>query len=252
MSTKPQQHSKFSLQLGFTLLELLLVLGIISVMAAVILPNLSITSGSQMSAALRDFTGALRSSYDSAVLTGKVHRMVLQPKTGAYWTEEAPAVMTGRPPVVVDERADQKAEERVRWLEDLNQAAADPRKADDGKRVYTNRSILVVQRKIFTPLRWTEVDDSMLTRRTLPGQVVFVSARTPAMPEKLEYTKVSEKETAVIYFFPSGEAQQASIQFGVLKDAATIDESGPKQTVVLESLSGQSQIIEGFYEVDFK
>lgn len=227
-------------------------LGIISAIAAIILPNLSITSGSQMSAALRDFTNALRSTYDSAVLTGKVHRMVLQPKTGAYWSEEAPAELTGRPPVVVEEKADQQAEERVRLLEDLNQAAADPRKAADGKRAYTNRSILVVQRKVFMPLKWTEVDDSMLTRRTLPASIVFVSARTPAMSEKLEYTKVTEKETAVIYFFPSGEAQQASIQFGSVKDGTTIDESGPKQTVILESLSGQSQIVEGFYEVDFK
>lgn len=254
MSTKSLRlNNKFIIsRRGFSLLELLLVLGMIGAIASVILPNLAVTNGSQMSSALREITSTLRSTYDSAVLTGRVHRFVVQPRTGTYWSEEAPLSLLGRPPVAIDEKSEQKTEERARLLEDLNHAAAEPRKASDGKREYGNRSLLVAQRKIFMPLKWTVVDDAMLAKRKLSGAVVFVSVRTPEMSEKLEYVKATEKQTAYIYFFPSGEAQQASLQLALLKDPQTIDDGGPKQTVVLESLTGQSQIVEGFYDVDFK
>ena len=78
-------------QTGFSLLEVLLVMAIIASAAAFIIPQLTISDRSAVMAAFREFTGTIRGTYDNALLTGQLHRIVISPKTGEYWTEIAPA-----------------------------------------------------------------------------------------------------------------------------------------------------------------
>lgn len=252
LTHKESPTSRLRFQRGFTLLELLIVLGIIGAVASAILPNLAMSSGSQMSLTLRELTLTMRNTYDSAVLTGRVHRLVIEIKKGVYWAEQAPLGYQGRPPLVQNDEESARAEERARLLEELNQAAADPRKASDGEREYTNRSILVLKRNILSPIRWAEVDDAVLFRRSVPGNVGFVSIFTPAMEEKMEYTTATDKDVAFLYFFPSGEAIPAAIQLAILNGEASFAEDGPRFTVKLDALTGHSEILDGLIDVDFK
>jgi general secretion pathway protein H len=239
---------------GFSLIELLIVMGLIGTIAAILLPNIGLTYGSQMALALRDFSSTIRSVFDSAILTGRSHRLVLDFKTGQYWVEAAPLGYIGRPPRAIDEKDQTSIQEdqRTRLIEELGKAVVEPRKVpDDEKRNYSVRSILVNQRGTLEPIRWSEVSDSVLFRRSLPGSVRFASLATDQMGEKKLRSEFAEKEPGYIYFFPDGLASQAAIQLGIVGDDDTIKDDGIKYTLFLDPLTGRSQLLEGFQDAEF-
>ncbi|MEY4064679.1 MAG: hypothetical protein RIR26_887 [Pseudomonadota bacterium] len=242
---------------GFTLLETILVLALFGAIAALILPNIGLTIDSRMAMALRELTGSLRSTYDQAVLTGRVHRLVLNLRSGEYWVEAAPTGFTGRPSIQTVEKssAEQRAEDsRARLLEDLEKAATEVRKAAGGNedRSYAVRSILVVQRGVLRQTKWGEVEDAILTRRTLPAGLLFWSVATDGMDKPMHYSERREAENAFVYFYPWGEAIRAQIQLASqAPEGGGLDEKSPRNTVVLDALTGQSSILEGLQEADF-
>lgn len=244
---------------GFSLIEVLVVLSIIAAISAAILPNLGMTTGSQMSLALRDLSTNMRATYDSAVLSGRTHRLVIHPTMSEYWAEQAPLGYEGRPPLAesdeVSASAGFNADARVRLLEDFEKELAEPRRSTKAsqadERFYSVRSMLVQQRAALKPLKWSEVDDAVLYKRRLPGDVVFVSAVTDAMNRKLEFQQAGEKDFAYIYFFPSGEVQQSAVQLGVRSGEKDVNMEGPKYTLFLDPLSGHSELVEGFQEPEF-
>lgn len=240
---------------GFSLIEVLIVMGIIAAISAAILPNLGLTPGSQMSLALRDLTNNIRATYDSAVLSGRVHRLVIHPSTSEYWAEQAPLGYEGRPPVAVPSdgaSATFSADARARLTEELDKAASETRKAPkDDERSYTVRSFLVQQRRALAPIKWSEVDDAVLYKRSLPGDVVFNSVVTDAMKDKLEFPNAGEKDFAYVYFFPSGEVQQSALQLGMRKGEKEVDGEAAKFTLYVDPLSGHSELLEGFQDPEF-
>lgn len=255
----PQCSSKqLAFAAGFSLIELLIVLGIFGSLAAIILPNLGLNAGSQVSLSLREFTTTVRATYDAAVTSGRVHRLVLQPKTGEYWAEVAPMGFEGRPPVTVeDSQASDtfKADARARLLEEIDRIAGEPRKANSEssltERSYTPRSVLVQQRRWLKPIKWGEVDDTVLYKRSLAGAVVFAAVNSEVMKNRLDFVAAQPKETAFIYFFPNGTCVQASVQLATLQAENVINDAGPKFTVVVDALTGHSEILEGFQDAEF-
>jgi general secretion pathway protein H len=251
---KNLQHLRTVSEAGFTLIELLVVLGIIGTLAGVVLPNLPMSSGSQIRNAVANFASTARATYDAAILTNRVHRLVLNPKSGEYWAETVPFGFTGR---AGDASLDPnelaaKTEARARLKEELDKAAAEPRKSqEDEKRNYSFRSVLVVRRDVLKTVDWKEVDDPILYRRKLPGSAVFASIITDQMSQPLAYADIKETDRAYIYFFPSGEAQLSSVQIGLINNQKQIVENGAKFTLNVDPLSGRTEVIEGFIEPDF-
>lgn len=241
---------------GFTLLEILLVLGIIGALAGLVFSALPVMSSSQVNQALREVAASCRATYDNAVLEGRLHRLVIKPKTGEYWAEMTPSDADIRPPGGHNQ-GDLKlvdADSRAKWLEELNDAAADAESRSstaDEKRKYGARSILLTRRKVFNPIKWLEIDDQVLYRRVLPGDVAFVSVQTEAMDSPVRFDQAQEDDTVFIFFFPMGVAQRAVIHLGFLEEGNTIAEK-PRFTLKLDAMSGQSEIVDDFEEVDFR
>lgn len=244
-------------QSGFTLLEIILVMAIMGSIASVILPNVGLTVGSRISMSLREIAGTLRSTYDNSVLTGRINRVVFSLRSGEYWVEAAPANFSGRPSV---QGADQSAGEqrqkdyKVRMLEDLDKLFTDQRRAGGGnsERAYSVRSILAVQRNVLKEKKWEEVEDAILTRRRLPFGLMFWNIAAEGMARPVTQTDIRDGEFAHIYFYPWGEGTRAQIQIATqLSEGGAIDENGPKNTLSLDSLTGQSSILDGLQEADF-
>ena len=254
-STKPR-HEK-SRQAGFTLLEIILVLAIFGAIVAVILPNVGLTIGSRMSMALRELAGTIRATYDNSILTGRTNRLVLNLRTSEYWVEEAPFGFSGRPSAQSSDgsaSAQRIEDNKARLIEELDRAASQARRSGGGtdERVYTVRSFLVAQRASLKEAQWGEVEDSILTRRRLPGGLLFWSVATDGMTRPLTYSQLSDGDVAFVYFFPWGEALRAQIQIASQSpETGGYDETGPQNTLALDSLSGQSSILEGLQEADF-
>jgi prepilin-type N-terminal cleavage/methylation domain-containing protein len=254
MNFKIKNYSRCAGSTGFTLIELLVVLGIVGALAGVVLPNLPMTSGSQVRNAISNFASTARATYDSAILTNRVHRLVLKPKSGEYWAEAVPIGFAGRagePSMDANELA-AKSEARAKLKEELDKAAAEPRKsAEDEKRFYSARSILVIRRHILNKVEWKEVDDAILYRHKLPGSTAFASIITDQMPQPLLFGDAKDTDKAYIYFFPSGEAQLSSVQIGIVGNNKQIEDNAAKFTLNVDPLSGRTEVLEGFIDSEF-
>lgn len=244
-------------QAGFTLLEIILVLAIFGSVASVILPNIGLTVGSRMSMALRELSGTMRATYDNAVLSGRINRLVVNLKSGEYWVEMAPVGFSGRPSAQSSDKSatEQRLEDsRARLIEDLDKATADTRRAGGGNsdRAYGVRSILVAQRGVLKEAKWAEIEDAILTRRRLPTGLLFWSVAVEGMTRALGYNDLRDGDTAFVYFFPWGEANRAQIQLASqAPEGGGLDEKSPKNTLALDALSGQSSILEGLQDAEF-
>jgi prepilin-type N-terminal cleavage/methylation domain-containing protein len=239
---------------GFTLLEVLIVMGIIAAISAVILPNLGLTQGSQVAITIRDVSSHVRATYDNAVFTGRMQRMVMCPVEGLYWTEAAPIGFEGRAPAPEDTSAKSgfNADAREKLIEELDKAAEEPRKSSkDEEKTYSFRSPLLLHRRFLKTQKWSEVDDATLTKRRLPGDMAFKAIYTDSQPEPLEISGAGEKQCAFVYFFPGGLVQASAIQIGALKGKKEIDETGPKFSLFVDSISGKLEVVEGFQEPEF-
>ena len=71
----PTFHSNAHRQRGFTLLELILVMGIVALAAAVVAPNLTGLDGRNFDSQLRDLVAQLNYARRSAIVSGQVSTM---------------------------------------------------------------------------------------------------------------------------------------------------------------------------------
>ena len=76
-----------SLSAAFTLIELMAVLMLIGLLAAIALPNIGIRSGRVLDGESRQLAADLEFARQRAVMTGIPHRVSFDLETMAYWTE---------------------------------------------------------------------------------------------------------------------------------------------------------------------
>lgn len=74
-------------QSGFTLLELLAVLMVIGVILALVLPRVSVVSGANLRSQTRLLSGAIRLTYNLAVMNKKNFRLGFDLDQQSYWVE---------------------------------------------------------------------------------------------------------------------------------------------------------------------
>jgi type II secretion system protein H len=74
---------------GFTLLEVLLVITLVALLATAALPSLGNLFRASVGSALRRYSALVRYAYDQAVLTGRVHRIVLNLDDSTWKIESA-------------------------------------------------------------------------------------------------------------------------------------------------------------------
>jgi general secretion pathway protein H len=78
---------------GFTLIELLIVVMLIAIVSVVVLPQVSSFFKISLNSTVRRLASVVKETYNSAVITGKVHRIVYDFKERSYWVESGPATL---------------------------------------------------------------------------------------------------------------------------------------------------------------
>src|SRR5438477_923974 len=76
---------------AFTLLEIMIVIGIIVGGYVALMPNFNAQSATQVIDTLNRFGSDIRSAFDLSILNHKPYRLVFHLNTGKYWLEETQA-----------------------------------------------------------------------------------------------------------------------------------------------------------------
>src|SRR4051812_11821763 len=89
-SAQPFSRSISRNQAGFTLIEMMVVIGIIVLMSVIAMPSVSSYFQLSLNSATRDIATTVKEAYNSAVITGKVFRLVYDMKDQSFWVENGP------------------------------------------------------------------------------------------------------------------------------------------------------------------
>ncbi len=76
---------------GFSLVEMMIVIGLITLISLFVLPNLTSYFKVSLNSAAREIASIIKEAYNSTVITGRVHRIVYDLKENKYWVEGGPA-----------------------------------------------------------------------------------------------------------------------------------------------------------------
>jgi type II secretion system protein H len=163
---------------GFTLIEMMVVMAIIALMAALAVPSVSSFFQVSLSSTAREMAGVVKETYNSTVVTGQVHRLVYDFKSQSYWVESA----TGT--VLLDTEESRKREERK------NRFGTEKEKEEAEKK---RSSQFMMARSV--------------TRKkmSLPTGVTFEDVKTQQTEEPITEGK------AYTHFFPHGMIEQTIV-----------------------------------------
>lgn len=219
-----------------------------------------------MSVSIKNFSSQVRAAYDNAVFSGRMQRLVINIRTGEFWVEQAPPSFHGRPPLFEDDKEKNTLAEsnRKNFIDSLEEKEKNegnrqsPYSSDDNPIYYSIRSIPIVQKKILAPIKWFEVNDSIISKQSLSGNIVFAKFMSGLSSVAYEYSTIASatdpKETkyGYIYFLPEGYTTPSSIQLAVKNHSNMISENEQKYTLNLNTLTGQLDLLEGFQDANFK
>lgn len=164
---------------GFTIVELLVVVGVIAVLAGLAAPALGSITGANARKAAGELAGGMRALFDTAALRHATCRMALDLDARAWWAECAPG------PAGVARSADAQADE-----EDLARRFPDVQ-GDE-------------LRRLLARTRFGAFSDRLVGKRELPGSAAFGTVH-------VEGRRGAAEGIAYVYFFPGGQAQRAFV-----------------------------------------
>jgi len=162
---------------GLTLIELMVVVAIVAIFAAVVAPTVSSVTGADARKAAGELSGTARALFDAAALRHATCRLALDLEKASYWAECAPG-----PAGVGEPREDEES------LADRFPEEPDPE-----------------IRRVLARSQYGEIKDRLVKRRALPGKTSFGPVHLEGRHDP------QESGVAYVYFFPGGQAQKAFV-----------------------------------------
>lgn len=158
---------------GFSLIEMLIVIALMALITVFAIPSVSSYFQLSINSASRELAATIKETYNSSLMTGKVHRLVYDLKKHEYWVEASSEQ------VLLDTKESLEKEERRKKFGRLSEERpASPFKLEK-----------TVTRK----------------KMTLPRGVLFEDILTQQSPEPMA------EGTVYTHFFPQGFTEQTVI-----------------------------------------
>lgn len=93
-TSSPTRSSKGAFQTtGFTLIELLVVVALIALIGLFAIPKVSNILRLSLNTATRELASTVKEAYNSAVVTGRVHRLAYDLEKDEFWVESGPGII---------------------------------------------------------------------------------------------------------------------------------------------------------------
>ncbi len=253
---------------GFTLIEMMAVMVLMAVLAAVTIPALGDWAGSDVKDSASKMASLLRSIYEEATIKRVPMRLAVNLDRGTYWVEEAAGearIFTSEEDrKAADERAKLDEEERTELLDAQmrerdaqEQSLAEAQPADSSPTsssglggllsgLLGGSSLTTVVKPYEGINKFTALEDSEWGKpQSLADDVHFLGAWTPAFDDIQHPTEEGPPEKAedevmvYIHVFPSGYIEDAIVQLAAGENSLS---------VVTDPLTGRARVEDG--EVD--
>jgi prepilin-type N-terminal cleavage/methylation domain-containing protein len=202
---------------GFTLLEIMIAIVLLSLMIAVVAPSLGALSGARLKETASLMGGLVRDTYARTALRGKSSRVVFDLEGNAFWVEEADTVVRVKQSKVEADR-DGKAhlDEKDDRIKDIEADTKDEKERE--------------KLAVYSAPGFKRVDGEDGQPRKLPPDVHFKSVWVEHLDAKVTGGQVA------LYFYPGGYTEDALITL-------TDDDTGERTlTVDVSALTGEISI----------
>jgi prepilin-type N-terminal cleavage/methylation domain-containing protein len=202
---------------GFTLLEVMVVIILLSLLIAVAVPAMGALSGARLKEDSNMLGGAIRDTYARVALSGKSSRLVMDFDKNAWWIEDAPTVARVHREKIKADR-DDKAQ-----LDPLNERLEHIEKDTEDEKERTELEVL-------SPPAWKAAEGDDGQPHKLEGDVHWKNVWIEHLDEKMTKGQVA------LYFYPGGFTEEAQITL-------TDDDEGERTlTLVVSSLTGEVSV----------
>lgn len=248
---------KKSLQAGFTLIEVMLVIALMAVIFVLVIPNFNIVPSTEASSKINGLSGDIRAAYDMAVLHRKPHRLAFEFKTGDYWLESTERLdfQIGDNAQDRDLSPDELKEASAVFEEDFKEyldLAGKEVKDADAEITIPPTSPLLAARKLLSPVEWRAVEDAEWQKRSL-GPSFMIRAMQAEHHKSLQtYEDLKDDGYAYLYFFPEGYVQRAVIYVAPTDEDDKAKWDQQTYTVRTRSWEGLADVEGGYKEVDIR
>ncbi len=256
----PGNRSKFSKAFrdgtsGFTLIEVLLVVGLMSVIFLLVVPNFNIVPSTEATQKINGLAGDIRAAYDMAVLHRKPYRLVFEFKTGDYWLEstnrldfELSDTGLNRDPSP-EEVKDQIAEFEENFKEYLELAGKEVKDAESETTIQPTSPLIAARRQL-APVEWRAVEDAEWQKRELGPSFMIRAMRAEHHKALQTYEELQTDGYAYLYFFPEGYVERAVIYVAPTDEDDKTKWDQMTYTVTTRSWEGLAEVESGYKEVD--
>ncbi|MFK7872382.1 MAG: Tfp pilus assembly protein FimT/FimU [Oligoflexales bacterium] len=237
---------------GFTLLEIVLVLAIMSAAYSLLVPNLGLNQATEIAVRLSRLGSDFRSAYDMSVLSGKPHRLVFHLYSGDYWLEstEQTHILLGDelqdhdlPPEDAQAEAEYKKEA---FQEYLDLAAEDVVDEESGESVAI-ASPVVKAESLLLGASWRKVKSMEWRFRSLGPELMIADVSVSHLSEPQIVEDLETDAVVYIYMLPSGYLEKAVMHLRE-RIGDGYDPDRPPYTLVTSPWTGEIDIRDGYEE----
>lgn len=242
---------------GFTLLEVIIVIGLVGFIYAVALPNFSLNTGSEVATKIGGLSEDIRSAFDYSVLTGKPLRMVFHLYSGDYWLEttENKNVKLGNDKINTDPRPEDEQQrladfnEEFQKYEDLLGEVVKDSESDED--IPMDTPVIKAKEKLRGPT-WHRLDSLEWQKRNLGEYLVIWKMKTEHLDRAMSIEDEGQGAFAMLYFLPQGYVEKAFMHIYFRKGEGEIDQDEAPYTLITHPYEGIAEVQVGLEEIDLE
>jgi prepilin-type N-terminal cleavage/methylation domain-containing protein len=250
-------ESGSALERGFTLIEIVIVISLVAFVYSIAMPNLGLTSDSEIATTLGRVNSDFRAAYDLAVLSGKNYRFVFHLRSGDYWLEstDSPDVKLGSEKKESDPTEDEekaKEQEFNSRFEEYERLLGDAVSLPDSdKKIAPSSPVLRARERLRGP-QWSKVEALEWSKRSLGNGLIIKDMQAEHHIRKISVEEDGPDARAFIYVFPTGYIEKAFLHIYYAKGEGMIDDQKEPYTIRTNSWEGTSEIENGYTEVSLE